>query len=103
MRPVSKKRRNQMGSRKAARDDVLRRDRRCRAALIAPGPCGTRPGRYDLEVHELTRGAGRGSAWLNPDLCIAVCPAHHDWITTNPKEAIQLGLAVSAFQPKEPA
>ena len=93
MRAVSKKRKSLLARRAEVRAEVLERDGGCRGEGVAPGTCGTRPDRVELEVHELTRGAGRGNAWLDPSLCIALCPFHHDWVTLNPGEAIRLGLA----------
>jgi hypothetical protein len=89
---MSDKRRAQLAEREEVRRIVLDRDRSCRAAGRAPGPCRQFRGRKPLEVHELWPGAGRSTSWLNPDDCIAVCPSHHDWITEHPADAERLGL-----------
>ena len=82
IRPASPKRRAEAPQRAAVRELVLARDGGCvPAARGMPGPCGSRPGRPSLEVHEIAaRGTAPGSH-LDPDLCVATCPAHHDQIT----------------------
>lgn len=91
MRAMSPKRRRQLAERARVRDIVLERDGGCRAQG-APGRCGTLPGRPLMEVHEIESRGRNPHAWLDPDLCVAICPRHHDWVTEHPADAEKLGL-----------
>ncbi len=97
LRPISKKRKEQLPERQKVIDEVIARDGGCVAEGLPGVPHGPLPDRKPLEVHELKRGSGRASAWLDADWCIALCPQAHDWVTENIPEAKLLGLAVSAF------
>lgn len=94
LRSVSEKRRRDQRVRSDVRQVVLARDRRCVAEGIPGIPHGHLPGRQPLEVHELARGAGRNTAWLDASWCIALCPVAHDWVTAHPRDAQLKGLAV---------
>lgn len=94
MRSISAKRQAANRLRKKVRQEVLDRDRGCRARTLAPGPCRSPfRDRPELEVHELIGGAWRSECWLDARLCIAVCQIHHEWIETHPLEAEELHLA----------
>lgn len=98
--PVSKKRRAAMPDRERVRLAVIDRDRGCVVAAMGvpeAGPCGQRAGRAMLEVHEVIP-RGRGGDWLDVDNCIALCPAHHDWVTNNPASAAEYGLVRSGAE-----
>lgn len=99
LRPQSDKRRAIAPERRAFVDDVLRRRPRCEAhslllslALIA-GAASAR----SVDVHELRRRSQGSpivpSQGLTDDDVLAVCRQCHDWITTNPAEAVSLGFA----------
>lgn len=94
MKPVSDKRRAQAGEREQCRETVFARDRTCRGTGATRVQCGVTP----TEVHELGRGAYRTSCWLNPELCIALCRACHQWVTEHPTEAQILGLALPGWR-----
>lgn len=88
----SEKRHLEAEEREHVRLAVVHRDGGCRAWRLAPGPCDSpNPRRERLETHEV-KTRGRGGSHLNIDNCIAVCQAHHDWITGNPDAAYELGL-----------
>jgi len=84
----SKKRADRQAERDHVRFIVLRRDRFTCQAIGAPGRCDG-----PLDVHELIRRAQWADGIYDPDNCVTVCRQHHDWITTHPEEAHQLGLA----------
>lgn len=90
----SKKHAKERGKRTAVREAVLKRDRRCRAYGILPGPCGGQ-----MDVHEVIARARWTGGYLVPENCQAVCRVHHDWITTHPAEAEALGYLDKAPQP----
>ncbi|MFN2592336.1 MAG: hypothetical protein ABR532_05830 [Candidatus Dormibacteria bacterium] len=82
---MSDRRKAELPERQECRRIVLERDPIC----VFPG-C-TRP---STEVHELHRGAGRHTDYLDPKLCRGVCWLHHGWTTRNPAKARRLGLAL---------
>ena len=45
---------------------------------------------FSQDIHEL-KSRARGGSITDPKNCVAVCRPCHIWITTNPKEAAQLG------------
>lgn len=65
---------------------VLERDGGCRGRHVAPGPCSYGP----LEVHHLRR---RSQGWSSdPADYVALCGAHHRWVTEHPSAAHAVGL-----------
>jgi hypothetical protein len=90
----SAKHRAERGKRTAVREEVLKRDRRCRAFGILPGPCSGQ-----MDVHEVISRARWTGGYLVPENCQAVCRGHHDYITTHPEEAEELGYLDKAPQP----
>jgi hypothetical protein len=86
--PISKKRRAQLAERKQVREFVLARDNGCiGAALVSWVPCAG-----PIDVHEVVRRSQDSTAWLNPELCVSLCRAHHDYTHHNPGVAYQIGL-----------
>lgn len=75
--------------------EVLRRDRECRGRGLTPVECQV----WSTDCHELKRGAWRRECWLDPDRCIGLCRACHDWVTGNPMAARPLGLALRSGDP----
>jgi len=77
---MSAKRRRELAQRKKVRAIVLERaGNRCEwAPLIPELACGWLPDRTVLEIDELRGGAYRCTEWLDPERCVATCPAHHD-------------------------
>lgn len=90
----SAKRKAERPIRAEVRAQVIARDGGCRARGIAPGRCEGRPGRAPLEVHEVQGRGVRPGGHLDPENCLALCPGHHDWVTTHPAEALELGLRI---------
>lgn len=88
LRPVSAKRSAERDTRAQVRETTLRRAMfRCQA----PGAFGIRC-RGLLDVHEVfPRGANPGSH-LDDTVTLALCRAHHDYVTAHPKEAHDAGL-----------
>ena len=93
----SKRRRAELQERHQVRLTVIARDKGCAARGIPGVPHGAIGGRAPLEVHELKRGAHRSEVYLDPDWCLALCPASHDWVTENPQAAIEAGLALPGW------
>ena len=82
LRSQSDKRRAEASKRAQVRIDVLARDGECipwRRGM--PGACEVYPGRAPLEVHEIAARGTHPGSHLDPDLCVATCPRHHDQIT----------------------
>lgn len=96
----SVKHRKERGKRTAVRDEVLARDGACRNGGRVPVRCGSPdPTRPPLEVHEvISRGRWAGG-YLEPGNCLALCQECHDWVTTHPIEAEEMGLSAKAPQP----
>lgn len=92
LRPVSDKRRAQADARRAVRAQVIgRQGGRCAAIGLIDHPCGPRPGRPGLEVHEVV-SRGAGGDWLDPANCVALCPVAHELVTANPTLGYRTGL-----------
>lgn len=90
MRSMSKKRRRQLKARARVREVVIDRDQDCRARHMIPGvECSG-----GVAVHEIRRRAQDRSAWLNADLCVALCDAHHEHIHRNIEDAERMGFLV---------
>lgn len=88
LNPISKKRRGLLAERKVVREFVLARDNGCVGRpLVSWVDCAG-----PIDVHEVVRRSQDSTAWLNPDLCISICRAHHDWTHDNPGVAYQIGL-----------
>lgn len=82
LRSQSDKRRSEAAARAQVRIDVLARDGECIPAKRGmPGACEVYPGRAPLEVHEIAARGTHPGSHLDPDLCVAACPKHHDQIT----------------------
>lgn len=67
---------------------VRARDVRCQAARRVPELGCAGP----LDVHELIQRSLWPKGYLDPDNCLLVCRAHHDWIDAHVAEAHELGL-----------
>ncbi len=108
---VSPKRRRQEKARRECVDAVIARDGGCQfwhhvndyggAFLRSTGtewhvpdsaPLWCSPG---LDVHEPAKRS-HGADPTNPDECICLCRAHHDWVHASPKTAEDLGLLLRA-------
>lgn len=86
--PMSAKRKAEAPARAAVVAEVLARDgQRCRAAGLAPGPCGG-----PLDVHEVIPRSVRPGAHLDPTGATTICRTCHQWVTDHPLEAHALGL-----------
>lgn len=86
----SKKRVAEDPERARVRQVVLDRDQGCMGRGILPGRCW-HPRDEPLDVHEVeSRGTHPGSH-LDPEVCLALCRGHHQWVTTHPAEAEALG------------
>lgn len=66
----------------------------CRAVVLARDPVCRFPGcrEASTDVHEFHRGAGRRSAYLDPEKCLGLCRNHHGWAPLNPVAAHALRL-----------
>lgn len=87
----SPKRKAERPLRADVRRQVIERDKGCvgpRKGL--PGACGTLPDRYGLEVHESSSRGTHPGSHLNVDLAVALCPVHHDMITSASGEMLEL-------------
>ena len=54
------------------------------------------------DAHEIVT-RGRGGSITDPDNILLVCRRHHDWITTHPKEAHELGLVRHSWEARKGA
>jgi 5-methylcytosine-specific restriction endonuclease McrA len=88
LKPISSKRRKQIAERKAVREQVIARDGKCRALGVWPGHVCE----GHVEVHEIVRRSQDSTAWLNPDLCVALCSQGHRDVHDHPDFARQVGL-----------
>lgn len=83
LRSQSDKRRAEASKRAQVRIDVLARDGECIPAKRGmPGACEVYPDRAPLEVHEIAARGTHPGSHLDPDLCVATCPRHHDDLTS---------------------
>jgi hypothetical protein len=87
---MSAKRRRELKARAKVREDVITRDAGCRARHMIPGvECSG-----GVAVHEIRRRSQDRSAWLNVDLCVQLCDAHHHHIHHNIEDAERMGFLV---------
>ena len=91
MRQVSAKRRSTWARRRQVREEVLARDGGCVARTTVLSVACIGP----VDVHEVLTRA-RGGDPLDPDNCVSLCRAHHDWTHREPLKATALGLLRSA-------
>lgn len=86
--PLRASRSRSLGVDPSLRDEVMSRDRGCRAAgLVRDVRCWGR-----IDPHHLRRRSQGGLD--SADNLIAVCRAHHDWIHEHPMIASTLGLLI---------
>lgn len=86
----SARRKAERPARRAVRAVVLDRDQGCVARGVLPGRCW-HPAGEPLDVHEvISRGRWR-AGYLVADNCVSLCRGHHQWVTTHPAAATQLG------------
>ena len=85
----SKRTTSEQDARAECRRIVLSRDLVCRGQRKTPADCTGR----STDVHELKRGKARRECYLVPERCIGLCRPCHDWVTANPEQAVELGLA----------
>ncbi len=91
LRSQSDKRRSEAAARAQVRIDVLARDGECIPANRGmPGPCEVYGGRAPLEVHEIAARGTHPGSHLDPDLCVATCPSHHDDLTNATGRLLEL-------------
>ena len=93
LRRESAKRRAERVQRAAVVAEVLERDGGCvlrfnREAGACHGP---------VHVHETAQRSVVPGSHLRPDLCAALCAAHHDWAHRNIDQARVLGLIVDSW------
>lgn len=96
---VSKKRARENRQRVKVREEVLTRDGftcRARGGIIPEVRRCSGP----LDVHEVI-GRGRGGSFLDPENCVTLCRAHHEFVTTHPERGRELGL-VRSLPPSTP-
>jgi 5-methylcytosine-specific restriction endonuclease McrA len=100
---MSTKRRNEAGLRAQVRQEVLERDGSC----VGPqrglrGICGNVGYRTGLEVHEVAARSTTPGSHLRVDLAVALCPRHHDMVTSpfgeDRERAIKAGLLVRSWE-----
>lgn len=91
---MSERRRAEAPERAAVREIVLvRAGRQCEAIDLVPEvSCWHPDGRGALDVHEIVPRSAWRAGYLDPDNCLALCRAHHDWIDHHPERALALGL-----------
>jgi len=108
--PMSPKRRSQLAERKRVVAQVMERDGGCQfydrtltttewleGDLVgAPRYCSD-----ILDAHEIVQRSVRPSAWLEPDLVVCLCRAHHQWIDGHEPAARRLGLLADSWQASE--
>lgn len=100
-RPRSEKMETIYRQRRPLVEKLLTERPRCQFA----NPDGARCHRRSSEVHEIwTRGrsGNTAAAILNEDNCLALCAAHHHWITENPVNARLLGYLRHAWEGPPP-
>ena len=93
--PISAKRRSLLARRSEVREIVLDRDGGCVGATRLPDIVCAGP----VDVHEIVRRSQNANAWLEPDLCVAICRAHHDAVHAHPAQAREAGLLRSPYGP----
>ncbi len=87
----SPKRKAERPLRAEVRRQVIERDGRCVGPSRGlPGRCGTLPDRLGLEVHEVAARGTHPGSHLNVDLAVALCPVHHDMVTSASGEMLKL-------------
>lgn len=94
IRQMSPRRRRELRQRAVVRRIVLERDGRCVARELLPAIECAGPS----DVHEVKRRAHDGSGWLNASRCVALCRAHHRWVTDHPREGHAVGLVVWSWE-----
>jgi len=89
LKPVSDKRRSEMGGRAAVRAEVFARDgHRCRLAGVeGAGPCFGR-----LTPHHLRKASAGGAYTL--DNLVALCEHHNDLVEDRPGWGVEMGLVI---------
>ena len=109
LRPMSNKRRTQMAERSKVVAAVHERDGGCVALATVWGERGITywtPGDLDhfparcagpLDAHEIVQRSVRPGAWLEPDLIVSLCRAHHDFVSNYPAEAMRIGLLANSW------
>lgn len=95
LKPVSGRRASVLGERAEVRRTVLARDGGCVGRGRAPGRCWHPADADTLDVHELVNRSAWRAGWLVPENCVSLCRRHHDWVTTHPDEAREVGLHFS--------
>lgn len=86
--PVSKKRQELNGLRRAFVKKLLEERMACEARIQG---CTW----YPTDVHEIKTRA-RGGSIVDPENCLALCRNCHTWITENPAWALENGFVVHA-------
>lgn len=90
----SAKHRARRRQRAAVVAEVLERDGGCVAAELVPSiAC-----RGALVVHEPPQRSVVPGSHLRPELCVAVCSAHHAWAHDHIAEAREFGLIVDSWE-----
>lgn len=93
IKPRSDKREDERVVRDVVREQVARRDIRCRAWQVLPGDCSGPD-----DVHELVRRGQWRAGYLDPDNCVLVCRHHHDYIGAHRDEAAAVGLHLQSWE-----
>jgi hypothetical protein len=93
--PRSRKTIAELPERDRVRQEVLQRDRECRGRGLTPVDCTG----ASTDVHELKRGANRRECYLDAERCIGLCRTCHTFVTLNPAQAHELGLARWTWEP----
>ena len=90
----SVKHRRQRRQRAVVVAEVLERDGRCVAAELVPSiAC-----RGALVAHEPPQRSVVPGSHLDPELCVAICSAHHDWAHDHIAEAREVGLIIDSWE-----
>lgn len=98
LRPMSKKREAEILARRAVVQKVKWRDRGCRAKDVVTEVRCSGP----MDVHEIIPRSVWRAGYLDPDNCLYICRAHHDWVGDHPDEAHGYGLHGYSWEtPKE--
>lgn len=94
LRRESSKRRAERTQRAAVVAEVLERDAGCVGASRVPWvACRGR-----LTAHEVAQRSTSPGSHLRPDLAVALCSAHHDWVHDHIAEAREVGLIVDSWE-----
>lgn len=79
------------GGRRDVVAELLAKYPTCQAQVVCRGAAA-------VDVHEV-KSRARGGSILDPANLLCLCRPCHDWVTTHPREAEELGLSAPSWAP----